>query len=74
MVCGHIHTASFRLPIDEEFPNLKIPIFFASSITPIFVNNPSYNLLELTYDESGTVIDINIQTQFFQLEEYSILK
>jgi len=59
---AHIHRAEFRAPIDDS--GIRIPYLITPSISPVYLNNPSYTLLNL----SESSIDINIHS--LQLYRY----
>jgi sphingomyelin phosphodiesterase acid-like 3 len=52
---GHLHSDEFRL-IEEEEEGLSYPLLLASSITPIYGNNPSIRVVHYDQD-SGLMLD-----------------
>jgi hypothetical protein len=48
MVLGaHIHQADIRAPYSATYPDLSLPMFLTPSVSPIFLNNPGYSILDL---------------------------
>jgi hypothetical protein len=59
---AHIHRAEFRAPKDGS--GIQVPYLITPSISPVYLNNPSYTLLEI----SKSSLDISMHS--LQLYKY----
>ena len=48
---GHIHRSEIRMPRSKTFPKVGIPLVVTPSLTPVYFNNPSYTVMDLTKDK-----------------------
>lgn len=46
-LAAHIHQADVRAPFSANFPDLNLPMFLTPSVSPIFMNNPGYSVIDL---------------------------
>ena len=44
-LASHIHVAQIKAPQRKDVPGLDLVVFNTQSISPIFNNNPSFNIL-----------------------------
>ena len=64
---GHIHTSDIRLPRSQLFPNLKLTTVSMPSTTGLYLNNPGYTLIKMSYQpgtDNQTVKFTNIDVAF----------
>lgn len=54
ILAAHIHQADIRAPVSASYPDLSLSMLLTPSVSPIFMNNPGYTVLDLDLEVSGS--------------------
>jgi hypothetical protein len=68
MIGAHIHAADIRNPYSESYPDLNLGLILTPSVSPIYYNNPGYQIMDISDSNSISTFE----WRFFQLYEYTI--
>ena len=75
IIGAHIHQADLRAPMSSKFSDLSIPLLSSPSVSPIFMNNPGYSMLDFNYnDDNDDSLEIDYNWRFMQLYVYIATK
>jgi hypothetical protein len=44
---AHIHQADIIAPLSTAHPGFTLPMFLTPSVSPIFMNNPGYSIVDI---------------------------
>ncbi len=66
---AHIHQADILAPMSPAHTQYKLPLFLTPSVSPVYMNNPGYSVMDI--DSQGIS---NVEWRFFQLYEYTLTR
>jgi hypothetical protein len=74
-LAAHIHQADVRAPFSATYPELNLPMFLTPSVSPIYLNNPGYSVVDLELGAATREKRVSmVNWRFFQLYEYTVTR